>query len=1036
MFVVHAFWDTLEEEGRIHLWAESSAMAAARSRTSRKRQNTVELPSHPFTLSSADLKALLPGILDSGEPARATLRLPTGKTGPLSSPELLLDEPLAPSSAVTLQSWQIDTLTYTVGQAFNLLLAYPQAQLAGVLPGSSLRFWQEVSYFAFDLITRECYVPGFQLSPSRDHGKACWRIHLGQAETARLHLLTKAMPPVCWSFLPPGTYDAGLIQNLILAFLNHCVNAYVRKALSADKRLAQLLSSASTQLAQRWLAALVSSQSTLEAQADVLVPFAEQLQRWLEPERVFSSNASFRTCFKLETPPENNPSLKDTWTLHFYLQSRDDPSLLVAAEQVWRERSSKLTLSKHAIQLPQELLLEDLGRAVRLFPLLEQGMKQARPTALLLNTEQAYHFLCESAPLLEERGFGVLVPSWWQKRGRIKARLRIQSPSGATISSGLMGMESIMNYDWQIAIGEQTLSLTAFQQLVNLKLPLINVRGEWVEFNPDDIKKALTLFDKNGRQREISLNDILHARLADEHTLSGGLAEEVEAQGWINDVLERLEQRIPLANIPVPVTFSGKLRCYQEKGVSWLTFLRQCGFGGCLADDMGMGKTIQIIASLLHEREGADSSSRQPALIICPMSVVGNWQHEVQRFAPSLSVMVHHGLERFTGSDFADEVRKHTLVITTYALALRDQEQLSEIQWDSIILDEAQNIKNEGARQTQAIKALRGNHRVALTGTPVENRLSELWSIMDFLNPGYLGSNTAFRKQFAWPIERSHDPERSAALRRLIQPFVLRRLKTDKDIIQDLPEKMEMKVYCNLTREQASLYEAVVQDMMEKIEHADGIERKGLILATLTRLKQVCNHPAQYLSDHSRLVARSGKLERLREMLEEVLSEGDKALIFTQYAEMGGLLRQYLQETLGVETLFLHGGTTKKQRDQLVQRFQEERRGVPLFILSLKAGGVGLNLTAANHVFHFDRWWNPAVENQATDRAFRIGQQKNVQVHKFICQGTMEERIDQLIEQKRALAEQIVGSGENWLTELSTDQLVELFTLDRAAIVE
>ncbi len=396
--------------------------------------------------------------------------------------------------------------------------------------------------------------------------------------------------------------------------------------------------------------------------------------------------------------------------------------------------------------------------------------------------------------------------------------------------------------------------------------------------------------------------------------------------------------------------------------------------------------------------------------------------------------MIHHGAERLSGPAFEEEVRKHDVVITTYSLALRDKEHLSNIDWQYLVIDEAQNIKNESAKQTQAIKSIQAVHKIALTGTPVENRLSELWSIMEFLNPGYLGSGTDFRKKFALPIERYHDAPKAESLKHLIQPFVLRRVKTDKTIIKDLPDKMEMKVYCNLTQEQASLYEAVVKDMMEKIEEADGMERRGLILATLMKLKQVCNHPAQFIGDGSSLSGRSGKLARLEEMLEEVLAEGDKALIFTQFAEMGTLLRNYLQESLGQEVLFLHGGTPKKLRDAMVQQFQEDRHAPPIFILSLKAGGVGLNLTGANHVFHFDRWWNPAVENQATDRAFRIGQQKNVQVYKYVSVGTLEERIDLMIEDKKALAENIVGSGENWLTEMSTSQLKELFALSREAV--
>jgi SNF2 family DNA or RNA helicase len=459
-----------------------------------------------------------------------------------------------------------------------------------------------------------------------------------------------------------------------------------------------------------------------------------------------------------------------------------------------------------------------------------------------------------------------------------------------------------------------------------------------------------------------------------------------------------------------------------------------------VANNILCHNTIQLIALLLHERENkkaeGDTPAQQPTLLICPMSIVGNWHREIQRFAPSLSVMVHHGAERLSDQAFIDEALRHDVVITTYALALRDKEHLAAIDWENVVVDEAQNIKNESAKQTQAIKKLSARHRIALTGTPVENRLSELWSIMEFLNPGYLGSGADFRKNFAIPIERYHSAESAETLKKLIQPFVLRRLKTDKSIIRDLPDKMEMKVFCNLTQEQASLYEAVVKEMMEKIEEAEGMERRGLVLAALMRLKQVCNHPAHFMNDGSALPRRSGKLARLEEMLEEALAAGDKALIFTQFAEMGALLRQYLQETLECETLFLHGGTPKKQRDMMVERFQQERRGAPLFILSLKAGGVGLNLTAANHVFHFDRWWNPAVEDQATDRAFRIGQTRNVQVHKFICVGTLEERIDLMIEQKKGLAESIVGSGENWLTEMSTEQLRELFTLSREAVGE
>jgi len=350
-----------------------------------------------------------------------------------------------------------------------------------------------------------------------------------------------------------------------------------------------------------------------------------------------------------------------------------------------------------------------------------------------------------------------------------------------------------------------------------------------------------------------------------------------------------------------------------------------------------------------------------------------------------------------------------------------------------VVLDEAQNIKNASTKQSQAVRRIKAGYRVALTGTPVENRLSELWSIMEFLNPGYLGSAAGFRRNFALPIERYNDKEAGVRLRSIVTPFVLRRLKTDSSIIKDLPDKIEMKEHCNLTKEQATLYEAVVKDMLRKIEDSEGIERKGAVLSALMRLKQVCNHPAQFLGDGSSLTGRSGKLNRITQMLEEVLSEGDSALIFTQFAQMGEMLKAHFRKVFGQEVLFLHGGVNQKQRDRMVMRFSE-KNGPRIFILSLKAGGVGLNLTRANHVFHFDRWWNPAVENQATDRAFRIGQTKNVQVHKFICDGTLEERIDEMIEVKKELAENIIGTGEGWLTEMTTQQLKELFTLRREAV--
>jgi SNF2 family DNA or RNA helicase len=453
---------------------------------------------------------------------------------------------------------------------------------------------------------------------------------------------------------------------------------------------------------------------------------------------------------------------------------------------------------------------------------------------------------------------------------------------------------------------------------------------------------------------------------------------------------------------------------------------------------MGLGKTAQLLALMLAEREDASDGARPGAtLLVCPMSLVGNWQRETERFAPSLTVHVHHGIGRKVGPGLVAAAEKADLVITTYSLLARDQRYLAQIPWGRVALDEAQNVKNPLSLAGKAARSLPAAARVALTGTPVENRLLEQWSLMDFLNPGLLGSEATFRHRFAVPIERYGDEPAAATLKRLTGPFVLRRLKTDRSIIADLPDKIEMHVLCNLTREQASLYRAVVDDMLDRIEKAKtGIERMGIISGSMMKLKQVCNHPAHFLGDGSRLDGdRSGKLARLEEVLEEITAAGERALIFTQFAEMGTLLQAHLGQLLDADLPFLYGAVPKRQREEMVDSFQSEG-GPPVLILTLKAGGVGLNLTAANHVVHYDRWWNPAVEDQATDRAFRIGQERNVQVRKLVRVGTLEERIDAMIESKRDLANKIVGSGEARLTDLSLAELRELVALSEDAVAE
>jgi SNF2 family DNA or RNA helicase len=509
----------------------------------------------------------------------------------------------------------------------------------------------------------------------------------------------------------------------------------------------------------------------------------------------------------------------------------------------------------------------------------------------------------------------------------------------------------------------------------------------------------------------------------------------VEPDASLAAMMANLNDPSQIQPIENPPLLQGTLREYQKRGVAWIEYLERLGLNGCLADDMGLGKTIQVIAALIQEKESLNPQI--PTLLIAPTSVLGNWQKEIEKFAPHLRVMLHHGSSRTQDvAKFKTFISEYDVIITLYTLVRKDAKLLQPTIWQRIVIDEAQNIKNPSAEQTKAILKLQADRRLALTGTPVENRLLDLWSIFNFLNPGYLGKETQFRKSFEMPIQKDNDRVQSIVLKKLVQPFILRRLKTDKNIIKDLPDKIEHKQYCNLTKEQASLYEAVVKDVIKQLEDAEGIQRKGLILSTLMKLKQICNHPRQFLQDSSEFTAeRSHKLQRLGEMMEEITAAGESLLIFTQFTEIGEALQQYLKHQLHYPTYYLHGGTSRTKREQIIAEFQDPDTEPSAFVLSLKAGGVGITLTKANHVFHFDRWWNPAVEDRATDRAFRIGQQKNVFVHKFVTLGTLEERIDLTIDNKKKMANSIVGADESWLTELDNESFKQLIALNKQAVL-
>ena len=659
-----------------------------------------------------------------------------------------------------------------------------------------------------------------------------------------------------------------------------------------------------------------------------------------------------------------------------------------------------------------------------------------------LGEDEAWLFLTDASLRLAEAGETVFLPAWWERARQMKPRLKMRiHPSVGAPGQPVYGLRQMFQFDWRLAIGDLELSEQQFRELLEQKRRLMRFRGQWIELDPDTLEQIRRKIKRV--QKGLSFRDVLELHLLgpdDADSIPDEVPDrgrdvglEIELNEPLREMILSLTQTSAPPAVPDPASFAGTLRAYQREGVSWMLYLRRFGLGGCLADDMGLGKTIQWITYLLSVKER--EAPENPSLIVCPTSVLGNWQKELQRFAPTLKVHLHYGPKRYRGEQFRTAARQCDLVLTSYTLAHLDASELRSVEWDSICLDEAQNIKNAFTKQAASVRSLRGGHRIAMTGTPLENRLAELWSIFDFINPGYLGSLRDFHRRFAHAIEKENDAGKIAQLKRLVGPFLKRREKRDPAIQLELPEKHEAKVFVSLTAEQGALYENCIRDMFEKLDRATKMERRGIILAVLTKLKQLCDHPALFMNEGAaaQTVERSHKVRRLVEMAGELRAEGDRCLIFTQFVEAGHMLKRILEKELRERVQFLHGGTPKAERDEMVARFQNadipDDEACGIFILSLKAGGIGLNLTAANHVFHFDRWWNPAVENQATDRAYRIGQQRRVQVHKFVTLGTLEEKIDEMIERKMSLTEQIIGGGESWLTELSTDELRELFAL-------
>ncbi|MFP4412745.1 SNF2-related protein [Coleofasciculus sp.] len=1522
MAILHGSWITGESDSYLFVWGEQwRPLASVNFATN------LDILPHPFAMTQAELSEFLgdrgltlpqPGTGKSHRDTESAIAswqtqvfvLPThpapAKTSayPILSAQLPTDE--TDSSSLELHPWNVAGYRLTPSAALPFLQSLPLGgfNVSDNYVGSDLRFWTHVYRWSLDLLTRCKFLPGLYRQPNGE-AIAYWQPLLDSAtDQTRLAEFTQSMPLACQAYEGNvETLHATSLhpQSIILNFLRHAIDIQVQNWVES------LSPPTATSPLPEWLQALCSAKDSLDVEPMAIARLDTALSTWttsiqqhlVTPTTQGLTQNLFRTCLVLQPPQPDEAN----WRLDYCLQAMDEADLLVDAKTIWRHPVEQLDYHGRTIEQPQETLLKGLGLASRLYPPLEASLHERCPRFCELNPVQVYEFIKASAWRLQDSGLGIILPPGLAPgSGEKRLGISITAEAPKSKKDERLGLQSLLKFKWDLAIGDTKLSKSEFQRLMSLKSPLVEVNGEWIALQPADARAAHTILTASKEDMSLSVEDALRLATGDTKTLGKLPVVHFEASGALQELITNLTGNRTIEPIDVPQDFNGTLRPYQLRGASWLAFLERWGLGACLADDMGLGKcvapstlisvngtviqaediwqqyateaefdgegfwsqptaslqvnaidsqthkmttapiqrlyrqrvqeklrtvklkdgsritityrhkllthhgwttnfqvgdyvcvpakmiwqgqpedpdlvkfmawqiaagceqsdrarvnisqqdkdclqdllqifqkigqrynlkinnpsictypnrvpdlrinsqayreflqtkgyswgmrsqaksipdfimqadldtvkiflqnyfdaeasviyqmrsieiitasplliqqlsvllrrlgiwlrisskhqtatngkqiihtyysgtiggnsarrfleeigfnypekqrklkeicervsntnvegipasdivaetvtatqlpfrhlgmhntvylngsqqfsraslervvagmehiisgvaerdyrhqkpstwtsqtldvytkldkpqlnftkerlqclldqevfycqiqeiedidyegwvydfevshhhnfvannilchnTIQTIAFLLHLKE--QDVLESPTLLVCPTSVLGNWEREVKKFAPTLKAMVHHGDKRSKGKTFAKAVKNQDLVITSYPLVYRDAATLESVSWQGVVLDEAQNIKNPGAKQSQAVRKLSTEFRIALTGTPVENRLSELWSILDFLNPQYLGDRQFFQRRFAMPIEKFGDRDSLQTLRSLVQPFILRRLKTDKTIIQDLPEKQEMTVFCGLAAEQAALYQKLVDESLVEIEAAEGIKRKGLILTLLMRLKQVCNHPAQLLKEKSLKDAkRSGKLLRLQEMLDEAISEGDRALIFTQFAEWGKLLKPYLAKQFDQEILFLYGATRKKQREEMIDRFQNDPEGPPILILSLKAGGTGLNLTRANHVFHIDRWWNPAVENQATDRAFRIGQTRNVQVHKFVCTGTLEERINDMIESKKQLAEQTVEAGEDWVTDMGTDQLRSLLLLDRTAVID
>lgn len=1030
MIVMHVSWF----KDRFYCWAEEIT------------------PRHSSFFSDEDLLLWLEGIL--GKPVNQQQLcsmvglFPCDQAGQLQSSSSTPEEVLRDSSdrqEMSQTSFRPFPISCYLLEFAEYQELFRQAAVSNILgedihAGADLQFWANMYLWVLKTITHNAFYPTIINS---SHGfQSDWKLMYTQKDFSILASFLQYMPD---STRCIGTSISDIQNQSLFGTLQAAIQSITNNWIRSQKEILPQIPCIEEDKApidyestaeEKWFRSLQGIQSTIDAPKDATLFFTEQLQNW-QNHLHLQRSIPFRVFVRILEPNQNHP---EHWQVECTIQSLLQLDSCIPISFVFQNPADVARI----YGLSTTDFLTDfyflLGCVDHYVPHEVLSLSPVKPSSWRCSINDIYN-IWEWAEM--ENSY-----NWIQFEFPFAVDLTNSPPIQLTArihsfahSSSFFSMQNLVNFDWKISVGDDSLSQEEWERLIEAKIPILKKNGKWKLYHRSFLESVDMLMHKH--KKKSSLQSLLYESF-------GGNQSDIPISLDFSDQFSHFESIlkgiVSIDDFNFPVCVDKVLRHYQKIGVAWLWNMKKISFNPILADDMGLGKTLQILTFLQKEKE--ESPQLPPSLVICPTSVLSNWKEEAERFIPSLSLYIHHGPNRLKNHDFAQEIQKQDIVLTSYSLALRDTSFLTKTNWNTVILDEAQNIKNPQAKQTQAIKNLNSSFRVALTGTPVENHVGDLWSLFDFLQPGWLGNETQFQRSFFNPIHRDSDLSKATSLKKMTQPFILRRLKTDATIIPDLPDKIETKEYCFLTKEQISLYEACLQSSMHDIENTEGIERKGRILTLLLHLKQICNHPAHFLKENTSPTAssssssskindigRSGKIKRLWELLQEVMEENEKVLLFTQYREMGWILQSILETQYPGQHCFFHGSLSRKQRDELIQKFQEESK-MRIMVLSLKAGGTGLNLTAANHVFHVDRWWNPAVENQATDRVFRIGQQKNVHVHKMICKGTMEESIDQLMESKLEIADKIISDTSSQLTEMSLQQLKSLFSLRKDALYE